>query len=191
MDLIFATGNRHKVEEINRIIGNKHQIMGLQELGFTEEIPETQTTIAGNAWQKADFIYTRYKKDCFADDTGLEINTLNGDPGVYSARYAGENCSYEDNVQKVLLNMHGKSNRTARFVTVICLIINGVRYEFEGVCKGKILDNPRGTNGFGYDSIFMPEGSDKSFAELTAEEKNTISHRGKAVKGLTEFLSTF
>jgi len=189
MKLIFATNNKHKLEEVREILGNQFEILSLKEINCFEEIPETQSTIKGNASQKAHYIYNKYKIDCFADDTGLEIDALNGAPGVYSARYAGENCSYEDNVQKVLKELKNETNRNARFKTVISLIINGKEYFFEGKIKGKITNNKRGTSGFGYDPVFLPEGYSETFAELSADEKNKISHRGLATQKLIKFLA--
>ena len=189
MKLIFATNNKHKLEEVREILGNRFKILSLKDINCFEEIPETQNTIKGNASQKAHYIYNKYKIDCFADDTGLEIDALNGAPGVYSARYAGENCSYEDNVQKVLKELKNETNRKARFKTVISLIINGKEYFFEGKIKGKITNNKRGTSGFGYDPVFLPEGYTETFAELSAVEKNKISHRGLATQKLIKFLA--
>ncbi len=188
MKLVFATNNQHKLEEVIKIISNDFELLNLKDINCFEDIPETQDTIEGNASQKAFYIYEKYNLNCFADDTGLEIEALNGEPGVYSARYAGENCSFEDNVQKVLKNLEGKSNRKAQFKTVISLIIEGQEYQFEGIIKGTILKEKKGISGFGYDPIFQPTGYSKTFAELPAEEKNRISHRGIATKKLAEFL---
>ncbi len=189
MKLVFATNNKHKLEEVRKILGNQFEILSLKDINCFEEIPETQRTIEGNASQKAFYIYNRYKIDCFADDTGLEINALNGAPGVYSARYAGENCSYEDNVQKVLKELRNKTNRTARFKTVISLIINGEENIFKGIIKGRITEEKRGKRGFGYDPIFLPEGYSETFAELSADKKNKISHRALATQKLIKFLA--
>ena len=189
MKLIFATNNKHKLEEVKKILGNRFEILSLKDINCFEEIPETQNTIKGNASQKAHYIYNKYKIDCFADDTGLKISALNDAPGVYSARYAGENCSYEDNVQKVLKELKNETNRNARFKTVISLTINGKEYFFEGKIKGKITNNQRGTSGFGYDPVFLPEGYSETFAELSADEKNKISHRGLATQKLIKFLA--
>ncbi len=191
MKLIFATNNKHKLEEVKNILNNKFEILSLKNINCFGEIPETQDTIEGNASQKANFIYEKYKIDCFADDTGLEIEALNGEPGVYSARYAGENCTFEDNVRKVLSKMKNVKNRNARFKTVISLIIDGKEYLFEGTVNGKITENKKGISGFGYDPIFMPEGYNKTFAELTPEEKNKISHRGIATRKLIDFLKNY
>ena len=189
MKLIFATNNKHKLEEVREILGNQFEILSLKDINCFEEIPETQSTIKGNASQKAHYIYNKYKFDCFADDTGLEINALNGAPGVYSARYAGENCSYEDNVQKILKELKNETNRKAQFKTVISLIINEKEYFFEGKIKGKITNNKQGTSGFGYDPVFLPEGYSETFAELSADKKNKISHRGLATQKLIKFLA--
>jgi len=189
MKLVFATNNKHKLEEVKKILGNRFEILSLKDINCFEEIPETQNTIKGNASQKAHYIYNKYNIDCFADDTGLKISALNDAPGVYSARYAGENCSYEDNVQKVLKELKNETNRNARFKTVISLIINGKEYFFEGKIKGKITNNQRGTSGFGYDPVFLPEGYSETFAELSADEKNKISHRGLATQKLIKFLA--
>jgi XTP/dITP diphosphohydrolase len=188
MNLIFATNNSHKLKEIKEILNNRVQILSLQDINCFDEIPETQTTIEGNARQKSMYIYKKYKQNCFADDTGLEIDALNGEPGVYSARYAGNECSFEDNVRKVLSKMNGTENRTAQFKTVISLIFNGNEFQFEGKIKGRIINEKKGTNGFGYDPIFVPDDYDKTFAELSSDEKNKISHRALATKKLAEFL---
>ena len=188
MKLVFATNNEHKLEEVTKIISDDFKILSLKDINCLEDIPETQDTIEGNASQKANYIYKKFNVNCFADDTGLEIEALNGEPGVYSARYAGENCSFEDNVKKVLKKLEGKSNRKAQFKTVISLIIEGKEYQFEGIIKGTILKEEKGISGFGYDPIFQPIGYSKTFAELPAEEKNRISHRGIATKKLADFL---
>lgn len=188
MKLVFATNNKHKLEEVREILGNKFEILSLKDIHFFDEIPETQNTIEGNASQKAHFIYDKYNINCFADDTGLEIDALNGAPGVYSARYAGDNCTYEDNVQKVLKKLEGINNRKAQFKTVISLIVNDIEYVFQGIIKGSVTENKRGKSGFGYDPIFLPEGYEKTFAELSSLEKNKISHRGLATQKLFNFL---
>ncbi|MBD79941.1 MAG: non-canonical purine NTP pyrophosphatase [Crocinitomicaceae bacterium] len=188
--IVFATNNQHKLEEVQSLLSEQFQIISLNELGFKEEIPETQKTIEGNASQKSHYIYERYNMPVFADDTGLEIDALNGEPGVYSARYAGSNCSFQDNCNKVLNNLKGEQNRNSRFKTVISLIIDGNEHQFEGLVNGKILEEGRGEDGFGYDSIFLPDGYEKCFAEMSLEEKNQISHRGLAVRKLVKFLST-
>jgi len=189
MKLLFATNNRHKLSEILGITGDKHSILSLADVNLQGDIPETADTLEGNAIQKARFVHDRTGMDCFADDTGLEIDALEGKPGVYSARYAGEGCSFEDNVRKVLAEMAGKKARSARFRCVICLILDGREYLFEGRVDGTILEKPEGTGGFGYDPVFRPDGHDKSFATMPAEEKNSISHRGRAVRKMMDFLS--
>lgn len=186
--LVFATNNRHKLDEVRAILAGKYMIVSLAEIGCFDEIPETSNTIAGNALQKANFIVKHYSKGCFADDTGLEVEALNGRPGVYSARYAGEGTSYEDNVTKLLEELKGKSNRNARFKSVIAMVDQGREVMFEGIIKGTIIHERRGTSGFGYDPVFVPEGYDQTFAEMPPELKNTISHRALAVKGLVNYL---
>lgn len=190
MEIIFASGNKHKVEEINQKCPDSISIQSMREIGFKGEIEEPGETLSENAQIKAQFIYDKYDKSCFADDTGLEISALNGEPGVYSARYAGENCTYDDNCNKVLKAMAGMENREARFRTVIHLIIDGDHHEFEGQIKGVILKEKRGDSGFGYDPIFKPYGSELSFAEMALEEKNKISHRALAVENLINFLKS-
>lgn len=190
--LIFATNNKHKVEEVRAALGGMVEVITLAEAGLHGEIPETADTLQGNALQKASWVWERTHTDCFADDTGLEVDALGGAPGVYSARYAGEQCSFDDNIDKLLAALDGKENRKADFRTVICLIENGeVRY-FEGRVDGQILTE-RHTNGegFGYDPVFMPDRFAVSFAEMPLEVKNSISHRGLAVKKLAEYLVTF
>jgi len=187
-EYIIATNNKHKVEEISQALGDTIKLVTLRELGCREEIPETSDTLKGNAQQKAQYIYNKFGKDCFADDTGLEVDALDGRPGVYSARYAGEGCSFDDNVDKLLDEMDGKTNRKARFRTVICLIEDGKEYFFEGKCEGAILTERYGRGGFGYDPIFIPSGYGESFAEMSLEDKNEISHRGLAVKKLVDHL---
>jgi XTP/dITP diphosphohydrolase len=182
MPLIFATNNKHKLEEISHLTKGIIEIKGLSQVNINEDIPETHETLKENAIEKAVFIYEKYGYNCFADDTGLEIEALDGRPGVYSARYAGENCSFEDNVNKVLAEMLGCENRTARFRTVIALIINGKIFTFEGKIEGSIIKERIGTQGFGYDPIFLPDGYDKTFAEMDIELKNTISHRARALQ---------
>ncbi len=189
MKIVFATNNQHKLEEIRKAIGNKHEIVSLKEIGFEKDIPETHDTLEGNASEKSAHIYNQYKLNCFADDTGLEIDILNGEPGVYSARYAGENPSFEDNMNKVLEKMKAETNRSARFRTVISLIINGNETQFEGICPGTIMTEKYGESGFGYDPIFMPNGYQETFAELSLEVKNKISHRGLATDKLIDFLN--
>ena len=187
-DLIFASNNMHKLEEVRSMLGVKYNIISLKQIGYNQEIPENQNTLQGNALQKARVIYEHYHKDCFADDTGLEIEALEGRPGVYSARYAGEHCSFEDNMQKVLTEMQHQQNRKACFKTVIALILNGKEYLFEGRVDGVILREKHGKDGFGYDPVFLPDGFDVSFAEMSLEQKNAISHRGRAIAKLADFL---
>lgn len=191
MELIIATNNAHKVTEIKNGLPKHISVKSLKEVGITEEIPEEQDTLEGNALQKARYIYEKYQKNCFADDTGLEVETLDGAPGVYSARYAGENCSFEDNVLKILSEMQGKTNRHACFRTVIALIIDGKEYLFEGKVSGSITKDKLGNNGFGYDPVFLPDGYCITFAEMELEQKNNISHRGQAVVKLLKFLSDY
>lgn len=188
MKIVFATQNQNKVSEISQIVGNKVEIKSLKDINCVEDIPETQPTIEGNASQKAFYVYNNYGVNCFADDTGMEVDALNGAPGVYSARYAGESHNYEANLQKVLHEMTGKQNRKARFKTVISLVIDGVETQFEGIVNGILLTEKRGENGFGYDPIFLPDGYNQTFAEMAPELKNSISHRGIAVRKLTEYL---
>ncbi|MFA5817111.1 MAG: RdgB/HAM1 family non-canonical purine NTP pyrophosphatase [Bacteroidales bacterium] len=187
-ELVFVTNNKHKLSEIRQILGDSYKIMSLGEIGFYEEIEETTPDLEGNALLKARYIHDRFGCDCFADDTGLEVAALDGAPGVFSARYAGENATYADNVNKLLEALAGNHNRAARFRTVIALILNNRDYLFEGQVEGEILSEPRGITGFGYDPVFRPLESEKSFAEMSAEEKNVISHRGKATSQLQEFL---
>jgi XTP/dITP diphosphohydrolase len=186
--LIFATNNKHKLEEVSDILKNNYQIVSLQEINCTEDIPETADTLEGNALQKALFIKEHYGYDCFADDTGLEVPALNNEPGVYSARYAGEDKNSADNRQKLLQNLTGKSERSARFRTAIALIKDGKQHLFEGIVEGEIITEERGETGFGYDSIFVPNGYTQTFAELGNEIKNTISHRAAAIQQLKQFL---
>jgi len=188
VELVFATNNSHKLSELRAIVGNRFSIISLKELSCTAEIPETGTTLTENALLKARYIHDRFHCNCFADDTGLEIEALNGRPGVYSARYAGEHCSFNDNIEKVLRELQGVPNRKARFITVIALILNGEHYFFEGFIDGEILDTKRGTNGFGYDPIFKPLGYTQTFAEMSDAEKNSISHRALSTKKLNDFL---
>jgi XTP/dITP diphosphohydrolase len=184
MKLVFATNNAHKIKELQAIMGNRIQLLSLKDIGCNEEIPEEQATLEGNASQKAFFIYNKYGYNCFADDTGLEIDALNGEPGVYSARYAGEEKSAEANMDKVLAGLLKIKNRNARFRTVISLVIDGIEKQFEGLVEGTILNEKRGISGFGYDPIFQPEGFSKTFAEMNLTDKNKISHRGRAVEKL-------
>ena len=187
--IVFATGTPNKLKEINSAI-NCFKIVGLKDLGITEEIPETGDTLMKNALQKAKYVYDKTGFDCFSDDTGLEIEALNYRPGVYSAMYAGPDCNAEDNMQKVLLELDKTTNRNAQFKTVIALILNGKEHFFEGAIKGVILKEKAGVDGFGYDPIFRPTGYEESFAEMTIDQKNEISHRGLAVKKLITFLAS-
>ncbi|EHP45488.1 non-canonical purine NTP pyrophosphatase [Odoribacter laneus] len=189
MKLVFATNNRHKLEEITRMLKDKYEIISLEEIGCREEIPEDYETLQENALEKARYVKEHYGYDCFADDTGLEIEALGNRPGVYSARYAGPAKNSEDNMHKVLGEMKGEENRKARFRTVIALLLGGEEHFFEGIVEGKILEQQQGEIGFGYDPIFCPEGYRQSFAEMPMEQKNQISHRGQAVRKLAEFLS--
>ena len=187
--IVFATGNPNKLKEIKCAI-KSFEIVGLKDLRITEEIPETGDTLKKNALQKAKYIYDKTGLDCFSDDTGLEIEALNNRPGVYSARYAGPSCNTENNIQKVLQELGGSTNRKAQFKTVIALILDGKKYFFEGAIKGDILKEKTGKDGFGYDPIFRPVGYKASFAEMTISQKNEISHRGLAVKKLVKFLAS-
>ena len=189
-DLIFATFNEHKLNEIKQLLSGLAKVRGLQEIAFTPEPPETSETLEGNALQKARFVADRLKQGCFADDTGLEIDALGGEPGVYSARYAADESkpSFDQNMDLVLEKMLGEQNRSASFRTVIAFVENSTEIFFEGLVKGEILLEKKGKGGFGYDPIFLPKGSSQSFAEMTLEQKNQISHRGEAIRKLVEFL---
>ncbi len=189
MKIVFATNNLNKLREVRQIIGDKFEILSLADINCLEDIPETEPTIEGNASLKSFYVYNKYNYNCFADDTGLEIEALNGEPGVYSARYAGENAVFQDNIDKVLLNLKDKKNRKARFKTVISLVIDGKETQFEGLISGTILEKEQGEKGFGYDPIFLPDGYKESFAEISAEEKNKISHRGISTQKLAEHLN--
>jgi len=188
--LCFATNNAHKLSEVKSLLDGKFQIVSLQEIGCTEELAETTGTILGNSNQKAEYVYTKYKVDCFADDSGLEVTALNNEPGVDSAIYAGPQRSHNDNINLLLKNLEGIENRTARFITVITLIIKGNHFQFEGILDGRILNEKHGSGGFGYDPVFVPKGFDKTLAQMTMEEKNRISHRAKAVEKLVSFLES-
>ena len=190
MELVFATNNKHKLDEIKAAIDKSIRIVSLDEMNIREEIPETQETIEGNAIQKARYIFEKYKINCFADDTGLEVEALNGRPGVYSARYAGENCTFRDNVNKLLGEMQNKKNRSAKFRTIIAFVNNGEVNTFEGSVDGEITEDAAGNEGFGYDPVFKPSGFATTFAQMSQEEKNGISHRGKAVSKFVEYLKT-
>ena len=186
--LVVATNNAHKLEEISAILGNEMELLSLKDIHCNADIPETANTLEGNARQKAMYIHENYGMDCFADDTGLEVEALNGAPGVFSARYAGDGHDSEANMQKLLKELEGKENRKAQFRTAICLIMESKEYLFEGIVKGYIIEEKRGGSGFGYDPIFVPEGYDQTFAELGNDVKNTISHRARAVEKLCTFL---
>ena len=186
--LCFATNNAHKLEEIQAILGDSFDLLSLKDINCNEELPETGDTLEANSLQKAQYLYDHYQVNCFADDSGLEVNALGGEPGVYSARYAGEQRSHPDNINLLLKNLLGKSDRSAQFRTVITLIQNGEISQFEGAIKGQIIEDLRGTDGFGYDPIFMPEGFERTFAEMSLEEKGKISHRAKAFEKLVDYL---
>ena len=188
MKIVFATNNAHKLQEVQQVLGSEFELITLRDCGVTEDIPENEPTLEGNALAKARYIYQRTGYDCFADDTGLEVEALNGAPGVFSARYAGDGHDSEANMQKLLQELEGKENRKAQFRTAICLIMNGEEYLFEGIVKGEIIGEKRGGAGFGYDPIFVPEGYELTFAELGNDIKNTISHRARAVEKLCKFL---
>lgn len=187
-DLIFATHNENKVSEVASVLNGRFSVHSLSALGLKEDIPEPYDTLQENALEKARVVFGWTGKDCFSEDTGLLVNALNGEPGVRSARYAGEDHDFEANIHKLLENMKGKEDRAARFLTVICLILNGKEYFFEGECKGTIIAERRGNQGFGYDSIFLPEGSNQTFGQMDQNEKNRFSHRRKAVDKLIAFL---
>ncbi len=189
MELVFATNNQHKIEEIQSLLGNDFVVKGLKDIGCDVDIPETANTFEGNALQKAQFVYEHYKVPCFSDDTGLEIEALNGEPGVYSARYAGEEKNSEKNMQKVLEKLQGVTNRQAQFRTVIAYVDGKNNYFFEGIVRGTILDHKRGDKGFGYDPIFVPEGRTETFAELDMAVKNSMSHRGRAMEKFIAFFN--
>lgn len=186
--LVFATGNPHKVKEVNEMLSGQFDIISLKDIGCHEDIPETSPTIEGNALQKARYVFEKYNVNCFSEDTGLEIMALNGEPGVLSARYAGDDKNAAANMQLVLKKLSGKTDRSARFKTVIALIIDGKEYTFEGIAKGNIRHEKSGGKGFGYDPIFEPLGHAVTFAEMSSADKNAISHRGKAVWKLVDFL---
>ncbi len=188
--LVFATNNTHKLEEVAAILGDSIELLSLNDIDCHTDIPETADTLEGNALLKARYIYDNYGLDCFADDTGLEVEALNNEPGVYSARYAGVAHDSEANMQKLLLNLKGKENRCAQFRTAVSLILGGKEYLFEGIVRGEIIQEKRGTAGFGYDPIFVPEGYEQTFAELGNDVKNKISHRARAVNKLCEFLNS-
>ena len=186
--LVFATNNAHKLEEVAAILGDQIELLSLNDIGCHTDIPETAETLEGNALLKSSFIFKNYGLDCFADDTGLEVEALNGAPGVYSARYAGGDHDSKANMKKLLKELDGTTNRKAQFRTVIALILDGKEYLFEGKVKGSIITEERGDAGFGYDPVFQPDGYDQTFAQLGSEVKNNVSHRAFATKALCEFL---
>jgi len=190
MKLVFASNNKNKIAEIQSMLPENIQILSLEDINCLEDIPETADTIEGNAVLKADYVTTKYGYDCLADDTGLEVSALNGEPGVYSARYAGEQKNADDNMNKLLDELKNQENRSAQFKTVIALNLNGKQHLFTGIAKGSITKNKMGTNGFGYDPIFQPENFAETFAELPLATKNQIGHRGKAVQQLIDYLNT-
>ena len=188
MKLVFATNNKHKLQEVKDILGNRVEVLSLAEIGCHDDIPETGVTLEENALIKARWVSEKYNCNCFADDTGLEVAALSGAPGVYSARYAGEECNSEANMQKLLHNLTGENNRDAQFRTVIALIINNSEITFDGIVKGTISTEKMGEAGFGYDPIFVPEGYSQSFAQMGSDEKNRISHRYRATEKLSNYL---
>jgi XTP/dITP diphosphohydrolase len=190
MNLCFATNNAHKLSEVKSLLDGKFQIVSLQDIGCIEELAETTGTISGNSAQKASYVHANYKVDCFADDSGLEVKELNNAPGVDSAIYAGPQRSHDDNIKLLLKNLDGNENRTAHFITVITLIISGKQIQFKGFLEGTILNERRGGGGFGYDPVFLPDGFDKTLAQMTMAEKNRISHRALAIEKLVAFLDS-
>lgn len=189
MKLVFATNNQHKADEIKALLLEGIEILTLKEAGILIDIPEPHDTLEANATEKSSTIYNMIQTSCFSEDTGLEVEALNGEPGVKSARYAGENRSFDDNITKLLSKLEGQTNRKARFRTVVSLIIDGKETQFEGICEGAILNERQGSGGFGYDPVFIADGADKSFGEMTMEEKSLYSHRKKAVEKLVVFLN--
>jgi XTP/dITP diphosphohydrolase len=190
LKLVFATNNLHKLKEVQEMLSNSIEVLSLKDIGCFEDIEETESTLEGNAKLKADYITEKYGFDCFADDTGLEVEALDGKPGVYSARYAGEHGNAEKNMEKLLNELQNKSNRKAKFRTIIALNLTNKQYLFEGICEGEILNEKSGVKGFGYDPIFKPKNASSSFAEMNSEEKNIISHRGIAIQELVQFLNS-
>ena len=190
MKLVFATNNLHKLKEVQEMLSNSIEVLSLKDIGCFEDIEETEITLEGNAKLKADYITKKYGFDCFADDTGLEVEALDGKPGVYSARYAGEHGNAEKNMEKLLIELQNKSSRKAKFRTIIALNLRNKQYLFEGICDGEILNEKTGVKGFGYDPIFKPSNASCSFAEMNSEEKNIISHRGIAIQELVQFLNS-
>ncbi|QDK83923.1 RdgB/HAM1 family non-canonical purine NTP pyrophosphatase [Spirosoma sp. KCTC 42546] len=189
MELCFATNNQHKLDEVSGQLGNSFVLKTLRDIGCTDELPETTGTIPGNSRQKADYVWTHFGISCFADDSGLEVAALNGEPGVDSAHYSGSRDA-QKNIEKLLEKLGDTDNRKAQFVTVFTLVLHGVEYQFEGVIEGQILTEPRGTGGFGYDPVFQPDGYDRTFAEMSIEEKNGMSHRSRALAKMVAYLET-
>ncbi|UHG91033.1 RdgB/HAM1 family non-canonical purine NTP pyrophosphatase [Spirosoma oryzicola] len=187
MELCFATNNQHKLDEVSSKLGDTFQLKTLKNIGCLDELPETTGTIPGNSRQKADYVWTHFGVSCFADDSGLEVESLNGEPGVDSAFYSGSRNA-ENNIEKLLTNLAGQSNRKARFITVFTLVLHGVEHQFEGTIEGQIVEEPRGTGGFGYDPVFQPDGYDRTFAQMSLEEKNAISHRSRALAKMIDYL---
>ncbi|MBO6607589.1 non-canonical purine NTP diphosphatase [Psychroserpens sp.] len=190
MEIVFATNNLNKLREVQTLVPDHIELLSLKDIHCTEDIPETQPTIEGNAIQKAEYVKTKYGYDCFADDTGLEVDALKGEPGVYSARYAGPQRDANDNMDKLLNNLEPYEDRSAQFKTVVALHLNGKLKTFTGICRGEITTSKHGEKGFGYDPIFKAEGYAETFAEISMEEKNKIGHRGKAVHSLINYLNT-
>lgn len=190
-DLVFATGNENKVKEVQALLGKGFQVKSLKDIGCTEEIPEPHETLEENAIEKVTYVLTNYGLDCFSEDTGLEVFALNGAPGVYSARYAGPEKSSDQNITKLLHELEGETDRRARFRTVIALLIDDQQFTFEGIVNGTIATTRSGNGGFGYDPVFIPDGYDRSFAEMSLDEKSKISHRGRAIEKLTHFLQSY
>jgi XTP/dITP diphosphohydrolase len=188
MEICFATNNENKLAEVQKMLPDTIKLKTLAQIGCTAELPETQDTLEGNAKQKAQYVFEHFEINCFADDTGLEVYSLNNEPGVYSARYAGAQRNNQDNINLLLQNLQGKTDRKARFRTVITLVLDGEFFNFEGIVEGEIITEQRGTNGFGYDAVFVPSGYTQTFAEMNAEEKNKISHRGQAIAKLVTYL---
>lgn len=188
MKIVFATNNQNKVKEVQSLLPENITVLSLKDINCDEDIPETQPTIEGNAIQKAQYVKEHYGYDCFADDTGLEVHALNGEPGVFSARYAGPQRNADDNMDKLLDNLLDKNDRSAQFKTVVALILNGEQHTFTGICEGSIIKEKRGNKGFGYDPIFIANGFTETFAQISLEEKNRVGHRGKAVQKLIGFL---
>lgn len=186
--ICFATNNQHKLEEVRQLLQSKFEIVSLQEIGCFDELPETQNTLEGNSLQKADFVFKKFGVPCFADDTGLEVEALRGAPGVHSAHYAGSQRDGNANMDLLLKNLHGEDNRSAQFRTIISLLEFDGSHTFEGIVRGKILTAKKGSLGFGYDPVFQPEGYDRTFAEMSMDEKNKLSHRGRAIQKLITFL---